>query len=265
MMSISDVFAECRARRQTALIPYLTVGFPTEKMFLSLISSFVKSGADIIEIGIPFSDPLADGPTIQYSSQRALVNGITVDRTLQLLTQVDKRRSKPFVIMSYLNPLLQYGLERFARKARHVGVCGLIIPDLIVDESAGIEKICRRESIDMIHLLAPTTTPDRQKLILSRSRGFVYLVSVAGVTGAREKLPKELNRWITDVKRKSQLPVAVGFGISGPEQARQVARVADGVIVGSAIIDVIRNGSSTRKTIMAAQGFLGELKKALTK
>jgi len=247
MMSISDVFAECRAHRRAALIPYLTAGFPTEKMFLSLVSTFADSGADIIEIGIPFSDPLADGPTIQYSSQRALVNGITVDRTLQLLTQVDKRRSKPFVIMSYLNPLLQYGLERFARKARRVGVCGLIIPDLIVDESAGIEKICRRESIDMIHLLAPTTTPDRQKLILSRSRGFVYLVSV------------------TDVKRKSQLPVAVGFGISGPEQARQVARVADGVIVGSAIIDVIRNGSSTRKTIMAAQGFLGELKKALTK
>ncbi|MEW5994510.1 MAG: tryptophan synthase subunit alpha [Candidatus Zixiibacteriota bacterium] len=263
MSSIGDVFNRCRAENRAALIPYLTAGFPSQKSFVSLLRSIAGVGADIIEIGIPFSDPLADGPTIQYSSQRALENGVTVDRTLQTLSRLETGSLPPLVIMSYLNPLLQYGLKKFARNAHKSGVRGLIVPDIIPEESADVEQACRTEGIDVIHLLAPTSTPDRQGMILRRSRGFVYLVSVTGVTGARRQLPRELNRWIADVKSRSPVPTAVGFGIARPEQAQHVAKVADGVIVGSAIIDILRNGSNPAGAVSSACKFVRQLKLAM--
>jgi len=148
--------------------------------------------------------------------------------------------------------------------AHHAGICGLVVPDIIPEESVEIEQLCRKENIDLIHLLAPTSTPDRQRLILKRSRGVVYLVSVAGVTGTRKRLPKTLSHWVKNTRQQSRLPVAVGFGISSPQQARQVARVADGVIVGSAIIEILRHDRSPKATIKAARLFLKELKEACT-
>jgi tryptophan synthase alpha chain len=217
----------------------------------------------MIEIGIPFSDPLADGRTIQYSSQKALERGVNIDRTFHYLSELDGGFGTPLILMSYLNPINHYGIAKFAKRAFDVGVRGLIVPDLIPEEGRDIEDICSRNAIDLIYLLAPTSSRDRQRMILKRSRGFVYLVSVAGVTGARRSLPKDLGSWVRQVKRESSLPVCVGFGISNVGQARALSRVADGVIIGSAIIDKIRNTSSERKMIEQATGFMNDLRKGL--
>lgn len=262
-MTIADAFTRCAHQHRRAVIPYLTAGYPTEATFLATVTAFAAAGADIIEIGLPFSDPLADGPTIQFSSQTALENGMTVDRALTLLSRLPKEALPPLVIMSYMNPLLQYGLGRFMKRAAAVGVRGLIVPDIIVEEGASVEEASRKAGIDLIYLMAPTSSAKRQALILSRSRGFVYLVSVTGVTGARTKLPPGLNAWIRDVRSHSTLPVAIGFGISGPEAARSVARVADGVIVGSAIIDIFRSEDSPAAQVERATTFLRNLQKAV--
>jgi tryptophan synthase alpha chain len=262
MSAITQVFATCREQNRKAVIPYLTAGFPNETSFIRLVDAFDRQGADIIEVGIPFSDPLADGPTIQLSSQKALKQGMSVSRALSILKK-RKEGSAPIVIMSYLNPLLQYGIDRFLVSAHEAGVRGLIIPDIICEEGTQIERSCRRAGIDLIYLLAPTSPKDRQRLILGRSRGFVYLVSVAGVTGARRALPGGLNRWVSHIKEQSPVPVAVGFGISGPDVARKIGRVADGIIVGSAIIDIIRHGNGTRRMVDDAVKFLQQLQQAV--
>ncbi len=264
-MTIEEAFAKTAANGHRALIPYFTAGYPSEDEFLEIVSVCLQDGADIVEIGIPFSDPVADGPTIQYASQQALNSGITTERTLELLHRLDNPLGKPLVNMSYLNPILQYGLKTFIRDAHAAGVQGLIIPDLICDESKDIEDVAKRGGIDLIHLLAPTSTPDRQRMILSRSRGFVYLVSVAGVTGARRDLPNDLNQWVRNVRDKSPIPVAVGFGISNSEQARRVSQVADGVIVGSAIINILRNDTNSRARVSNAHRFVKQLKKAIAR
>ena len=262
-MTIADAFARCAEERRRAVIPYLTAGYPTEGTFLATVNSFARAGADIIEIGLPFSDPLADGPTIQYSSQKALENGMTVARALSLLGELKRDSLPPLVIMSYLNPMLQFGIERFMKRAATVGVRGLIVPDIIVEEGRAVEEASRRVGIDLIYLMAPTSSPARQAMILRRSRGFVYLVTVTGVTGARTKLPSGLNAWIKNIRRRSSLPVAVGFGISGPEAARSVAKVADGVIVGSAIITMFKNGDRPTAQVERATSFLRSLQQAV--
>ncbi len=264
-MTIAEAFIKTATNGHRALIPYFTAGYPSEEEFIEIVSMCLQDGADIVEIGIPFSDPVADGPTIQYASQQALISGITTARTLELLHRLDNPLGKPMVIMSYLNPVLQYGLKTFIGDAYDAGVRGLIIPDLICDEAREIEKLSDCGGIDLIHLLAPTSTADRQEMILNRSRGFVYLVSVAGVTGARRDLPDDLNQWVTSVRDKSPIPVAVGFGISGPEQARRVSQVADGVIVGSAIINILKNGTSSRVRVRKAHQFVKQLKKAIAR
>lgn len=262
MSRIAAAFKKCAAENRRAVIPYLTAGFPDEQTFVSVVSSFGKQGADIIEIGIPFSDPLADGPTIQYSSHHALQRGMTVAKTLSLLRQLRDKRP-PLLIMSYLNPLLQFGFEKFVKQASGLGVAGLIIPDIIVEEAGPYETTSAKHGVDLIHLMAPTSSPQRQRQILQRSRGFVYLVSVMGVTGARRSLPRGLNTWIGDIKEQSSIPVAVGFGISGPDAARSVASVADGIIVGSAIIDILKNGENPSTAVQQATAFLGKLQAAV--
>ena len=247
MTSMAKAFASCKARNRTALIPFLTAGFPDESTFPQLLCEFEHSGADMIVIGFAFSDPLADGPTIQYASQKALAGGMTVEKTFRLLQASNGVHVVPRIVMSYYNPVRAYGFTRFAERAREVGVSGLIIPDLVCEEGSTVERICRETGINLIYLLARTSSPARRKQILSRSRGFVYLVSVMGVTGARTTFPKDLLRWIKQVKMESPLPVCVGFGISNPDQAGNVSRVADGVIIGSAIIDVIRRASGRRQ------------------
>ena len=263
MISLTEAFGRCKAHNHTALMPYLTAGYPDEKTFLRLLDEFAGAGADMIEIGIPFSDPLADGPVIQYASQQALAGGMTLEKTLRLLRAANNDSTASRIVMSYINPLRAYGLARFAAEARRAGISGLIIPDLTWDEGKKTEQICHESGIDLIYLLAPTSAANRRQQIIKRSRGFVYLVSVTGVTGARRALPPNLLSWIKQVKKESPLPVCVGFGISNPGQAREVSRCADGVIIGSAIIEIIRKAGSPRRIVNQTGAFIRRLRKGI--
>ncbi|HHI03149.1 MAG: tryptophan synthase subunit alpha [Candidatus Zixiibacteriota bacterium] len=262
-VSITHAFEKCRKDKRTALMPYLTAGYPDDRTFVMILGEMIKAGADMIEIGIPFSDPLADGKTIQSSSQTALHNGTNLDRIFRQLRKLESRYEVPLIIMSYYNPVLQYGLSKFLKKSISIGGRGLIIPDIIPDEGTAIEKCCRRSGVDLIYLLAPTSNAQRRRLIIDRSRGFIYLISVAGVTGARKNLPKYLNRWIARIKKESRLPVCVGFGISDLSQAQSVARVADGVIIGSAVIDIIKKSSGSHQAVSKTGRFIRKIREGL--
>jgi len=263
MISISETFRRCAAEKQKALIPFLTAGFPDEKTFVRLLDEFAHAGADMIEIGIPFSDPLADGPVIQAASQQALAAGMTTERTLQLLRNTNGNHQVPRIIMSYYNPIRAYGLPRFAKQARRAGVAGLIVPDLIWEEAREAEQVCREHGIDLIYLLARTSPSPRRKQIISRSRGFVYLVSVTGVTGARQTFSPGLQSWIGKVKKESPLPVCVGFGISNPDQARSISRSADGIIIGSAIIEIISRAGKHRRMVKDIGAFIHRIRQGI--
>ena len=222
-----------------ALIPYVTVGYPSIDATLKVVPLLASSGCDIVELGIPFSDPLADGTTIQKASSSALENGVTPRLCLDVARQLSQEVDIPLVFMTYLNPVFSYGSEEFCRACASSGVSGLIIPDLPPEEGSELEVITEREGLDLIYLLTPTSTEERIRIIADRSRGFIYLVSVTGVTGARDKLPENLEVFVTKVRQVATLPLCVGFGISTPEQAKSVARIADGVIVGSRLIQLM--------------------------
>lgn len=243
--------AEVKRSGRKALIGYLAAGYPRFAEQKSLIAGMVEEGLDVLELGIPFSDPIADGPTIQYASQESLRHGTTLRKILAFTAGLKTSIGIPIVYMSYLNPILCYGVDKFARDARRAGVDGLIVPDLIPEESGEIAGPLRRNSIHLIHLVAPTTPFARQSSIARRSGGFLYAVSVAGVTGARRALPPETRGWLGRLQKESRVPVCVGFGISGPEQIRALRGSVDGFIVGSAIIDLIRkNHPQKRQALM---------------
>ena len=244
-----------------ALIAYVTVGYPSIEATLKVVPILAKSGCDIIELGIPFSDPLADGTTIQKASHYALQNGVTPKICLEVASQLSRMVGIPLVFMGYFNPVLWYGAELFCRDCAGAGVDGLIIPDLPPEEGSELEAITKRQGLDLIYLLAPTSTQERIGLVAERSRGFIYLVSVTGVTGAREELPADLETFIARVKALAAQPLCVGFGISTPEQARQVARLADGVIVGSRIIQLMEAEEPTQ----AIETFVKGLRSAIDK
>jgi len=234
---IAAVFEGTRAENRAALMPYLPLGYPTPETSLAMVEVVVAGGADMLELGVPFSDPLADGPTIQGATHVALQQGMTVARCLEMAQELRQRGTTlPFIFMGYYNPILAYGEESFCRACREIGVDGLIVPDLPPGEGEMLERACRQHGLALIYLLAPTSTPDRVRLVTERSQGFVYLVSVAGITGARGSLPPDLAAFVDRVRAVTDKPLAVGFGISTPEQAGQVAALADGVIVGSALV-----------------------------
>ncbi len=222
-----------------ALIPYITIGYPSIEATLEVVPLLARSGCDIVELGIPFSDPLADGVTIQKSSFRALQNGITPQICLEIAGQLSEKVDIPLVFMTYFNPVFSYGLEEFCGACAKSGIDGLIIPDLPPEEGSELEAITLRQGLDLIYLLAPTSTEKRIRLVAERSRGFIYLVSVTGVTGARDRLPADLEAFVARVRKVATQPLCVGFGISTPEQAKRVARIADGVIVGSRLIQLM--------------------------
>ena len=222
-----------------ALIAYVTVGYPSVAATLKVVPLLASSGCDMVELGIPFSDPLADGATIQKASFCALQNGVTPQICLEVAKQLRQEVNIPLVFMTYYNPVFSYGLEEFCTAGARCGLDGLIVPDLLPDEGSELETICQRHGLDLIYLLAPTSTEERIRLVAQRSRGFIYLVSVTGVTGIRDKLPPDLEALVARVRRIATQPLCVGFGISTPEQAGQVARIADGVIVGSQIIQLM--------------------------
>lgn len=260
-MALADVFRTCKAEKRPAIMPFLTAGFPSEKAFARILRAVARSGADMIEIGIPFSDPLADGKAIQMSSQTALANGITAERALRLCRSAMDGCRVPLVMMSYYNPVLACGRRRLVQKMRASGFQGMIIPDLVPEEGEAMRTVCRKEDIDLVYLLAPTSTEARRARIIRQSSGFVYLVSVAGVTGARKTLPRSLTKWIRQVKTECPLPVCVGFGISTLRQAKELSRVADGIIIGSALVDIMVRATGTRQMSKEVGGFIARLRR----
>lgn len=245
---IVAAFGRARAENRAALIPYLTLGYPTPEMSLALAEAAVAGGADLLELGVPFSDPLADGPVIQRATHMALGQGITVARCLEMARSLRQREIMvPLIFMGYYNPILSYGEEAFCRACYEVHVDGLIVPDLPPEEGQGLEKACQAYGLALIYLLAPTSTPERIRLVTERSGGFVYLVSVAGITGPRERLPSDLDAFVRRVRAVTDKPLAVGFGISTPEQAAQVAALADGVVVGSALVRLAEEADGREK------------------
>ncbi len=233
---IARRFAERAAEGRTALVPYITAGFPEIETTGPLLVALADAGADVIELGIPFSDPLADGPTIQASSFRALENGVRVASVLEMVREFRDVRDTPIVLFTYLNPVFHYGLARFCVDAAAAGADGILLTDLPTGSDAELEGTLEEAGLDLIRLLAPTTAEDRVSTVSRGGGGFLYYISRTGVTGARAELRAELADEVDALRDKVGLPVAVGFGISSPEQAREVAGVADGVVVGSALI-----------------------------
>ncbi len=243
MSRIASVFS--RSNR-TALIPYITVGYPDTATTLKVVSLLAGSGCDIIELGIPFSDPLADGATIQRASYEALRQGVTPHLCLEVAKELRQQVEIPLVFMTYYNPVLKFGLEQFCSKCAEAGIDGLIIPDLPPEEGQELEKSTRGHGLDLIYLLSPASTADRIRLVVGKASGFIYLVSLTGVTGARDELPQELEDFVARVRASTEKPLCVGFGVSTPEQAQRIAKVADGVIVGSRIIQLLDEDKSLK-------------------
>jgi len=256
---LSRITSAFAGANHTALIPYITVGYPSVETTLKVVPLLANSGCDIIELGIPFSDPLADGATIQRASYEALRQGVTSDVCFEVAQELRRQVKIPLVFMTYYNPVLKFGLEQFCSKCAGVGVDGLIIPDLPPEEGEELEQSTRSHGLDLIYLLSPASTEERIQLVASRSSGFIYLVSLTGVTGARDNLPEELESFVAKVREKTEKPLCVGFGVSTPEQARRIAKIADGVIVGSRIIQLLDEDKSFKN----ACSFIKSLREAL--
>ncbi|MEX2465741.1 MAG: tryptophan synthase subunit alpha [Gemmatimonadota bacterium] len=236
---ISRTFAARAAQGQSTLVPYVTAGYPEAESTVPLLKALVEAGADVLEVGIPFSDPLADGPTIQRSSFASLRNGTTVRRVLDDVATFRSRHETPVVLFTYLNPILRYGVETFVKDALAAGAQGLLMTDLPAGSDPDVEQIIIDSALDLIRLVAPTTGLDRMPGAVAGGSGFVYYISRTGVTGASADLSGTLGDEVRRLKSIVSMPVAVGFGISTPEQARAVAEVADGVVVGSALIQAL--------------------------
>jgi tryptophan synthase alpha chain len=247
---LAPAWSELRTRGRTALIPYLTAGYPSTESSLDALRA-ADEVADLLEVGVPFSDPLADGPTIQRSTFEALRRGMTLAGTLALIERA--RLSRPVIVFSYLNPILRYGVDRFLGDADALGVAGVILTDLPAGADPNVESAIHASSLDLIRLIAPTTRPDRLAAAVAGAQGFVYLVARLGVTGATASLAQGLGESIAAVRRATPLPIAVGFGISTPDQARAVARQADGVVVGSALVEALgAGGVEAARTLLDA-------------
>jgi tryptophan synthase alpha chain len=258
---IQNIFTETRRQRRAALMPYFSLGFPTPDLSLEIVKRICRSGADLLELGFPFSDPLADGPTIQHSTQVALQQGMRVG---DCLAQVGSLRSagveQGILMMGYYNPMLAYGLEALVADSVQSGVDGFIVPDLPVEEAGELAALCAARGLALVAFVAPTTPERRIVEIVRSASGFIYLVSLTGVTGERNSLPPDLKEFIERVRSKTELPLAVGFGISTLAQARAVGAMADGVIVGSALIRAAAEGPQPEQ---AAGDFVAALRQGL--
>ena len=242
---IQEKFRQLHEARAKGLVIYLTAGDPSLEATGSLLEAAQNGGADIIELGIPFSDPLADGPVIQRASERALAGGTTLHKVLQKLPQWRERVQTPLVLFSYYNPILQYGLENFAHDASEAGADGVLAVDLSPEEAASYVETMRKWNLDTIFLGAPTSTDERLQRVANASTGFLYLIARAGVTGERSKISESTRPLIERVRKMTQLPLAVGFGLSNPDQVRAMQELADAAVVGSAIVRTVEEHFST--------------------
>jgi tryptophan synthase alpha chain len=244
-----------------ALVAFYTAGDPDLSASKDIFAVIEKNGADIIEIGVPFSDPLADGPTIQASSHRSLQKGTTLKKIIQLVTDIRETSELPIILMTSFNPIFVYGQKEFVTDAVKAGVDGVIIPDLPPEEAE--EFLGLAEGLDMVFLLAPTSTPSRIEQVGKISKGFIYYISLTGTTGTKESLSAGLEEKVNEIKKSVSLPVLVGFGVSGPEQAKQAAQISDGVIIGSAIVKLIEAHSDPAVRDCKLAEFLASIKKAI--
>lgn len=239
MSRIEKKFAQLKRARKKALIVFVTAGDPNLKTTELLVPKLFEAGADIVELGVPFSDPLADGPTIQASYIRALKKGVSLKKIISMIGRLRKRCDEPLVVMSAYNLIHSFGDGAFLKAAGGAGVDGVIFPDLIPDEAGHLLPKMKKAGIDPIFLVAPTTGKDRIKLITGSCRGFVYYISVSGVTGKQKPSPADIERQVTRIRKVSKLPVACGFGIKTAKQAARISRITDGVIMGSALVDIL--------------------------
>ncbi len=263
MTRIDKTFAALKAKRETALIPFLTAGDPDLAATAQLIRTLAENGADLIELGVPFSDPMADGPTIQAASERALAGGTTVARVLQLVAEVRRDCQVPLVLMGYYNPVFRYGAERFAKDAAAAGVDGLLLVDLPPEEAGEISAALKTAGIAMITLLAPTTPLERMRKLAMAAEGYIYYVSMTGVTGTQKITPAEIRTTVEAIQQMTEVPVGVGFGITTAEDARAVGAFADGVVVGSALVKIIAENAGSDELLPKAGRFIAELKQGL--
>lgn len=233
------------AEHKPCFMPYFPVGYPDYETSVNMMEGMAKAGANLIEIGVPFSDPLADGPAVQRATQIALENGTTLPQCLEAVRELRRRGvTIPLMLMSYVNPLLAYGLDKLVPDAVASGVSGFIVPDLPADEAGELQALVEQSAMAFVHFLAPTSDASRIALAAERARGFIYLVPVTGITGERSAVPADLRDFIGRVRQVAQQPIAVGFGISTPEQAIQIGEIADGVIIGSKLVNLAQEGET---------------------
>lgn len=261
MTRIGKRFQELKSRK--ALVAFLTAGDPDLDATKKLFAVIEKNGADIMEIGVPFTDPLADGPVILQSALRSLGGGTTLKKILRMVSEIRETSEIPIVLMSSFNPIFVYGEEAFVGNAVKAGVDGVIIPDLPPEEAGELAGYAKKKGLDVIYLIAPTSTGERVKMVARQSRGFIYYISLTGVTGMRSSLADGLREKVSQVKKATALPVLIGFGISGPDQARQAAAISDGVIIGSAIMKIIEQTKDPAERETAVGHFIAEVKQAI--
>lgn len=263
MSRLDTTFERLRARGERALVAYLMAGDPSLAETERLVVEAERRGADVIELGVPFSDPLGDGPVVQRAGARALAAGTSLARVLETVATLRARVRLPLVLMTYYNPVLAFGLKAFARTAVDAGADGVIVPDLPHEEAEPLRAEAEPAGLDMIHLVAPTSTPARVRAIARLSRGFVYVVSLMGVTGERRALPPDLDAQVRTLRLVTTKPICVGFGVSTPEHVAAVGQLADGVIVGSAIVRTIEHHAGTPVLVDEVGKFIGALKDPL--
>lgn len=263
VVSVSDCFESLRRQGRCALIPFITAGDPDLETTASALQVLDRSGADLIELGVPYSDPLADGPVIQAAATRALERGVQLDDVLEVVATVSPTLKSPIILFTYYNPILNRGVEPFLQQIAQAGVRGLVVPDLPLEEARSLMELSREYGIEVVLLVAPTSPEDRIRAIAERSQGFIYLVSVTGVTGVRSQIQSRVKDLLVQLRQVTDKPIGVGFGISGPEQARQIQEWgADAAIVGSAFVKRLANADKTAG-LEAIEGFCQSLSDAV--
>jgi len=262
---LDRTFRRLKARQEKALITYLMAGDPSLAETEQLVLELEKAGADIIELGVPFSDPIADGPVIQQAAERALRSGTTLRGILSMVGRVRTQSEIPLVLMAYYNSIHAFGPDRFCREAVAAGVDGLIVPDMPPDEAGPLKGPAAASGLQLIFLLAPTSTAERRTFVARQSHGFVYYVSLTGITGAKLGRVSEIGRNVGQIRKISKTPIAVGFGVTTPEDAAEISAIADGVIVGSAIVKQIAAGQQQQGMIARVSGFVQTLKRAMAR